>query len=136
MITKHLVKGEKLSVALVCLAMLLSLAPAADTSPTSGAPVAQAQTGTWITYNTDNSGLAYNNVSAIAIDSAGQLWFGYRDYPSPWASWCGVSKFDGAAWTTYATTKAAIEANYSDILTTIDENSMWTVQPPDKAMDG
>jgi hypothetical protein len=31
---------------------------------------------TWITYDTSNSGLADNEVRAIAIDASGNKWFG------------------------------------------------------------
>ncbi len=48
---------------------------------------------TWRTYSAAN-GLANNWVNAIAVDSAGNKWFG--------TDW-GVSKFDGLSWTTYTT---------------------------------
>jgi ligand-binding sensor domain-containing protein len=46
----------------------------------------------WTTYNTSNSGLASNEVFAVAIDSSGNKWFGTGG---------GVSRFDGVNWTTY-----------------------------------
>ena len=47
---------------------------------------------TYIKYTSSNSGLASNNVYAVAIDGAGNKWFGTDS---------GVSKFDGTNWTTY-----------------------------------
>ncbi|MDO8999381.1 MAG: two-component regulator propeller domain-containing protein [Bacteroidota bacterium] len=47
---------------------------------------------TWMSYDVAN-GLANNNVQAIAIDAAGNKWFG--TYGG------GISKFDGNNWTTY-----------------------------------
>jgi hypothetical protein len=49
--------------------------------------------GTWTTYKTSNSGLASDDVNAIAIDREGNKWFGTL------AS--GVSKFNGTTWMTY-----------------------------------
>jgi ligand-binding sensor domain-containing protein len=48
----------------------------------------------WTTYNTDNSGLAFDNVWALAVDDQHRAWFGFNYC-------CGVSMFDGTAWTTY-----------------------------------
>jgi ligand-binding sensor domain-containing protein len=49
----------------------------------------------WTTFDTANSGLAGNSVIAIAVDKQGNKWFGTDGR--------GVSKFDGATWTTYTT---------------------------------
>ena len=49
-------------------------------------------TGTYVKYTTTD-GLADNYVQAIAVDGAGNLWFG--------TDGGGVSKFDGTTWTTY-----------------------------------
>jgi rhamnogalacturonyl hydrolase YesR/ligand-binding sensor domain-containing protein len=87
----------------------------------------------WTTYTTAESGLVSNEVYSIAVDGTGRVWFGTARH------WTGsgyangeVSAFDGVDWATYPTIRAAIEANYSDILTSMNKNSMWTVQPPDK----
>ncbi len=50
--------------------------------------------GTWTTYTTAD-GLADNYVNDIAIDEAGDKWFGTSG---------GVSMFDDSTWTTYTTT--------------------------------
>jgi len=54
---------------------------------------------TWTPYTTSNSGLVFRYVSAVAVDQAGNIWFGTKiDY----AYGCGVSRFDGVTnWTTY-----------------------------------
>jgi hypothetical protein len=54
-------------------------------------------------YSTANSGLTDNNVVSIAIDKQGNKWFGTYDN--------GVSKFDGANWTTYNTSTGLIHNN-------------------------
>jgi 4-amino-4-deoxy-L-arabinose transferase-like glycosyltransferase len=46
-------------------------------------------------FSTDNSGLCNNDVLSLAVDSAGNYWFG--------TSAC-LSRFDGSSWTTYRTT--------------------------------
>jgi len=48
----------------------------------------------WIVYNTSNSGLPDNSVSAIAIDAQGNKWIGTLG---------GLAKFDGSSWTVYNT---------------------------------
>jgi len=51
-----------------------------------------ALSGQWIMYDTDNSGIASNDVRAVTIDSIGAIWFGTAN---------GLSRFDGENWTTY-----------------------------------
>ena len=94
-----------------------------------GGGVSTFDGNTWTTYRAENSGLAYNNVQAIAIGSQGHKWFGVSDDGTLEEK---VSKFDGTTWVTYPMIKAAIEADYDDILATLNENSMWTIEPPDK----
>jgi ligand-binding sensor domain-containing protein len=57
----------------------------------------------WTTYNTSNSGLAHDDVLAIAIDASANKWFGTYDG--------GVSKFDGTNWTTYNTSNSGLASN-------------------------
>jgi len=45
----------------------------------------------WESYTTDNSGLASNSISCIAIDENGVKWFGHDDG-------AGISVFDGNTW--------------------------------------
>jgi ligand-binding sensor domain-containing protein len=47
----------------------------------------------WTVYNTSNSGLPDNDVTAIAIDGGGNKWIG--TYGG------GLAKFDGVNWTVY-----------------------------------
>ena len=56
----------------------------------------------WITYTNANSGLISPNVSAIAVDSANNKWFG---------TWAGASKFDGTHWLTYTTANSGLVDN-------------------------
>ena len=62
-------------------------------SSSQAANLHQAEQGTWMTYNTSNSGLAYDCVLSMAADREGNMWFG--------TLWRGVSVFDGENWTTY-----------------------------------
>ena len=52
----------------------------------------QSVAGTWETYTTSNSGLAGNTVRAVFVDADGVKWFGTDS---------GLSRFDGAEWTSY-----------------------------------
>jgi hypothetical protein len=54
-------------------------------------------------YHKANSGLASNNVTSIAIDGSGNKWFGTLGE--------GVSRFDGANWTTYNTSNSGLASN-------------------------
>ena len=56
----------------------------------------------WTVYNSTNSGLPNNNVSAIAIEPNGTKWFGYLG---------GVASFDGDNWTTYNTSNSGLSLN-------------------------
>ena len=53
---------------------------------------AQAQSGTWTLYNTKNSEIGGNNISAIAADSKG-VWVG---------TYQGLCRLNGASWMDYA----------------------------------
>lgn len=57
---------------------------------------------TFTTYNTANSGLVSNAVSAIAITQNGVVWIGTDG---------GLSKFDGKSWTSYTTQNSGIPWN-------------------------
>ncbi|UCD84585.1 MAG: hypothetical protein JSU92_15160 [Deltaproteobacteria bacterium] len=71
-----------------------------------------------IFYNTSNSGLIDDEVFDIAV-STDYLWF---------LTPIGISRFDGVTgWVSYSTRQEAIEGNYAEIMTTINENTLWTV---------
>ncbi len=54
---------------------------------------------TWTTYTASPGGLVFNKISAIAVDQAGNIWFGTK---LAYAYGYGVSRFDGVStWTTY-----------------------------------
>jgi hypothetical protein len=50
--------------------------------------------GTWIVYNTENSGIVSNDIRAIGMDTLGNMWIGTAN---------GLSKFNGVTWTNYTT---------------------------------
>jgi ligand-binding sensor domain-containing protein len=57
-------------------------------------------------YDAVNSGLPFNDVSQVAIDPAGNWWFGYSN---------GVSRYDGVNWTNWETTPLGINFSYSNL---------------------
>jgi ligand-binding sensor domain-containing protein len=65
----------------------------------------------WTVYNTSNSGLPNNDVTAIAIDGQGNKWIGTGR---------GLAKFDGVNWTVYNTSNSGLP-----------DNSVWAI-----AIDG
>jgi ligand-binding sensor domain-containing protein len=53
----------------------------------------------WTAYTESNSGIAPGTVTAIAVDSSGNLWFGH-EYTDPSSVW--ISRYDGVSeWTTF-----------------------------------
>ncbi|MCE5249371.1 T9SS type A sorting domain-containing protein [bacterium] len=69
----------------------------------------------WTHYTVENSGLASDNVTAVAVDHDGAVWFGMEGR---------VSKFDGAAWETYT-----VGAGMGDLAVTViavdERNCLW-----------
>jgi ligand-binding sensor domain-containing protein len=72
----------------------------------------------WTVYNATNSGLAGNNVYAIAIDAQGNKWFGTN---------AGVSKFDGANWTTYNTANSGLAEDVVQAIVIDGQGNKWFV---------
>jgi ligand-binding sensor domain-containing protein len=68
------------------------------------------------TYYTTADGLADDSVTAIASDSAGNMWFGTEGY--------GVSKFDGTHWTTYITADG-LAGNWITAIASDPGGNMW-----------
>ncbi|MCP3925077.1 MAG: two component regulator propeller domain-containing protein, partial [Desulfobacterales bacterium] len=64
--------------------------------------VAQFDGTNWIVYNTSNSGLPDNNITSIAIDISGNIWFGTIN---------GIAKFNGTNWTVYNTSNSGLPDN-------------------------
>ena len=71
---------------------------------------------TWTTYTSANSGLADNIVISIAIDNAGNKWFGTISK--------GVSKYDGTTWTAYTTTNGLAD-NRVKIIAVDSAGNKW-----------
>jgi hypothetical protein len=69
----------------------------------------------WTTYTTAD-GLADDSVTAIASDSAGNMWFGTEGY--------GVSKFDGTHWTTYITSDG-LAGNWITAIASDPAGNVW-----------
>ncbi|MHC4146658.1 MAG: two-component regulator propeller domain-containing protein, partial [Planctomycetota bacterium] len=68
-----------------------------------------SQTPEWTVYNTTNSGLPYNGVTALAIDEQGNAWVGTGRW---WAqAGGGLAKFDGTNWTVYNTSNSQLPNN-------------------------
>ncbi|MFC1537410.1 two-component regulator propeller domain-containing protein, partial [Gemmatimonadota bacterium] len=88
-----------------------TIIPAIETVSWSGGEVLFTN----YTTATTTDGLANNIVSAIAIDSAGNKWFGTMG---------GVSRFDGIDWTTY-TTADGLANNYVHAIATDSQGSLW-----------
>jgi ligand-binding sensor domain-containing protein len=72
----------------------------------------------WAFYNTANSGLASDNVYAIAIDAQGNKWLGTDN---------GVSEFDGTHWTTYNTANSGLAENWVRVIAIDAQGNKWFV---------
>ncbi len=70
----------------------------------------------WTIYNTDNSGLPYNNVFCTLSDEQGNLWIG-TDY--------GLGYFDGQNWTTYRTDNSDLPHNSVRSLLLDEHGDLW-----------
>ena len=57
----------------------------------------------WIIYNTANSGLSDNRVSALKEDTSDVIWIGTRFF--------GLSKFNGNNWTVYTPSNSGLPYN-------------------------
>jgi ligand-binding sensor domain-containing protein len=65
----------------------------------------------WTIYNKSNSSLAFDDVSAIAIDSGGTVWCAAMDQSVGKQFGGGLSKFDGITWTNYNLTNSGLSSN-------------------------
>ncbi len=76
----------------------------------------------WTTYNASNSGLPFQYMSAVAIDQAGNKWFGTRISDG---YGYGVSKFDGVNWTTYNTSNGALASDSVNAIAADLSGNVW-----------
>jgi ligand-binding sensor domain-containing protein len=76
----------------------------------------------WTLYTSSNSELVFNKVSAIAVDQAGNKWFGTRVNDG---EGFGVSKFDGATWTTYNTSTGALASDSVNAIEADFSGNVW-----------
>lgn len=86
--------------------------------------VVWSQTGEWTLYNTANSGLPYNGVTALAIDAHGIVWVG----TGRWYAFDGggLARFDGENWTVYNTTNSPLPGNDHISLSIDAEGNVWS----------
>jgi len=105
--------SSKISLASIIAAAMLAL-------PT----VAWSQTAEWTVYNTANSGLPYNGVTAIAIDAQGTIWIG----TGRWYAFegGGLTKFDGENWTVYNTSNSGLPNNDHVGLSIDPHGNIWS----------
>ena len=87
----------------------------APPAPGTGGGLVSFDGTTWRTYNTSNSGLPNNNVSAVAIDKDGSKWIG--------TSGGGVGRFDGTNWSVYNASNSGLPSNLIRALV-VDQNGV------------
>ncbi len=61
----------------------------------------------WIVYTTSNTGLPYNLVQAMAVDTSGKKWIGIKNVENKG----GLAIFDGTIWTIYDTSNSLLPDN-------------------------
>ena len=83
---------------------------------TLGEGVGQYDGENWMVYNTGNSGLTQNRVTAIDIDSTGNIWIG-----TPW----GLFLFDGENWTGYNISNSDLPFNRILSVACDDTGTVW-----------
>lgn len=80
----------------------------------------------WYIYNANNSGLPYNNVKSLAIDSEGNIWLSAWDaYAVGIEYGYGLTKFDGTNWTTYNIYNSPLTSNTIFDITVDKEDNLW-----------
>jgi len=88
------------------------------------AAAARSQTAECTVYNTANSGLPYNGVTALAIDAQGTVWVGTGRW---WAhAGGGLAKFDGTNWTVYNTGNSGLPDNDHVNLCIDAQGNVWS----------
>ena len=71
----------------------------------------------WQVYNTLNSPLPDNGISAMAVDAAGNLWVGFYMH--------GVARFDGSSWTFYNESNSGLPYDYVSAIAVDLTNHKW-----------
>ena len=81
----------------------------------------------WTHYNTSNSGLPANYVTAIEIDQEGNLWIGTgNNYPfGNIDKGGGLVKFDGINWAVFDTSNSNLPSNDITSLLFDDHHNLW-----------
>ncbi len=83
-----------------------------------------SQTGEWTVYNTANSGLPYNGITALAVDAQGTVWIGTGRW---WGhAGGGLARFDGASWTVYHTGNSKLPDNDHVGLSIDASGNVWS----------
>ncbi|MFP4040367.1 MAG: two-component regulator propeller domain-containing protein [Desulfosudaceae bacterium] len=70
----------------------------------------------WTTYDTDNSGLVSNTVTAVAVDADNKVWAGTE---------AGLTVYDGSAWTSYDSANSGLASNTVNTLAVTADNNIW-----------
>ena len=74
-------------------------------------------TGEMVFYNKANSGLPYNDILALAIDTQGNIWVG--------TDGGGLAKFDGVNWTVYSRANSGLPNNQIFALAIDLQGDIW-----------
>jgi ligand-binding sensor domain-containing protein len=83
-----------------------------------GGGVSEFDGTNWITYNAPSDRRDFGiGVKAIAVDGAGNKWFGSEGN--------GASVFDGASWTTYDMNNSALRSNYIWAIAVDKQGNTW-----------
>ena len=81
-----------------------------------------AQTVEWAVYNTSNSGLPFDLITALACDDEGTVWVGTGD---PIGNGRGLAQFDGENWTVYNTSNSGLPHNAVFALAPDRHGGIW-----------
>jgi hypothetical protein len=82
------------------------------------------QAGEWTIYDTRNSGLPYNGVTALAVDARGTIWVGTGRW---WAhAGGGLAEFDGTNWAVYNASNSGLPDNDHTGLSIDASGNVWS----------
>lgn len=85
----------------------------------SGLVKIDRKTGKEEFYNHSNSGLPYNEISSIAVDSGGNVWIVTKNKSGV------LTKFDGTNWSVYNSSNSGIPDVYIQCITIDKHNDRW-----------